>query len=63
MSVAGEGVEFTFIRLGRAGRLTGKLGFFMILLVLADNLHELGQNVAQHSFGQCAHLAVDDLSA
>jgi hypothetical protein len=38
-------------------------GYYIVLLVLADNLHELGQHVAQHSFGQCAHLAVDDLSA
>jgi hypothetical protein len=42
---------------------TGKLDFFIVILVLGDDLHKLGQNVAQHPFGQCAHLAVDDLTA
>ena len=40
-----------------------RLVFSGSLLALADNLHKLGHNVAQHSFRQRADLAMNDLSA
>ncbi len=37
--------------------------FSCSLLVLAGNLHKLGHHVTQHSFRQCAHLTMNNLSA